>query len=81
VVEVRFATDTFRLAVDDGTIDIARGPADDPDLVIETDPPTLEELAFAGRDLGAAEATGTVRLTGDRALAERLLGVFVVPDG
>jgi DNA-binding HxlR family transcriptional regulator len=81
VVEVRFATDTFRLAVDDGAIDIARGPADDPDLVIETDPPSLEEVAFGVRDLGAAEKAGTVRLRGDRVLAERLLRVFAVDGG
>jgi DNA-binding HxlR family transcriptional regulator len=79
-IEVRFATDTFRLTVDDGAIDIARGPAGDPDLVIETDPPTLEELAFSGRALAAAEEAGAVRLTGDRALAERLLGVFAVAE-
>ena len=74
--EVRFATDTFRLTVDGGAIDIARGPADQPTVVIETDPHTLEELAFAGRSLGAAERAGAVRVEGDRDEAERLLTVF-----
>jgi putative sterol carrier protein len=74
--EIRFATDTFRLTVDGDTIDIARGPADHPDVVIETDPDTLERVAFGGRDLGAAERAGEFRLGGDRAAAERLLGVF-----
>jgi DNA-binding HxlR family transcriptional regulator len=74
--EVRFATDTFRLTVDRGAVDIARGPADHPDVVIETDPHTLEELGLAGRSLGAAESAGAVRIEGDRAALERLLSVF-----
>jgi len=78
--EVRFATDTFQIAVDDGTIHIARGPADHADLIIETDPQTLEELAFTGLTVDAAERAGTVRLLrGDRSQAERLLGLFPAP--
>lgn len=79
--EVRFATDTFRLTVDDGTIDIARGPARHPDLVMHTDPQTLEELAFAGRSVRAAERAGTLKLEGDRIQLDQLLRLFTVPTG
>jgi DNA-binding HxlR family transcriptional regulator len=79
--EVRFATDTFRLSVDDETIDIARGPANHPDLVIHTDPQTLEELVFAGRSVRAAERAGTLKLEGDRARLDQLLRLFTVPTG
>jgi DNA-binding HxlR family transcriptional regulator len=79
--EVRFATDTFRLTVDDGAIDIARGPARHPDLVIHTDPQTLEELAFAGRSVRSAERTGTFKLEGDRTQLAQLLQLFAVPAG
>jgi DNA-binding HxlR family transcriptional regulator len=76
LVEVRFATDTFRLTVDDGEIGIGRHTAERPDLVVETDPPTLEQLAFAGLPVAVAEQTGALKLTGERAVLERLLGLF-----
>jgi DNA-binding HxlR family transcriptional regulator len=77
--EVRFALGTFRLTVENGTIDIARGPADHPDLILETDPATLEELAFAGLTVADAERSGALKVTGDPALAGRLLDLFAVP--
>jgi len=74
--EVRFATDSFRLSVDHGTIDIARGQAQDPDLVVETDPDTLESLAFAGLSVPAAERAGRLAVRGDREALPRLLECF-----
>lgn len=74
--EVRFPTGTFRLAVEDGTIDIRRGPADDADLVLETDPPTLEHVAFGMRSLRDAERRGDLTILGDRKQAQRLLALF-----
>ena len=80
VAEIRFPQGTFSLAVDAGRIDIARGPAHQPDVVLETDPTTLEHLAFGGLDLAAAEAQGLAAVDGDRALATRLLQLFPVPE-
>jgi len=77
--EVRFSTGTFRLAVDDGSIDIRRGPDDDAELVLETDPPTLEHVAFGMRSLRDAERRGALTIHGDRAEVEQLLAVFAVP--
>jgi DNA-binding HxlR family transcriptional regulator len=74
--EVRFATDSFRLTVDRGTIDIARGQVSDPDLVVETDPDTLEALALAGLGVSAAERTGILSVKGDRAALPQLLDCF-----
>jgi DNA-binding HxlR family transcriptional regulator len=74
--EVRFATDSFRLTVDHGTIDIARGQAQDPDVVVETDPDTLEALAFAGLSSAAAEQAGTLSVKGDREALRPLLDCF-----
>jgi hypothetical protein len=74
--EVRFATDSFRLAVDRGTIDIARGQVQDPDLVVETDPDTLEALAFGGLSISAAERAGTLSVRGDREALPQLLRCF-----
>jgi DNA-binding HxlR family transcriptional regulator len=74
--EVRFATDSFRLRVDRGTIDIARGQARDPDLLVETDPDTLEALAFAGLSVAAAEREGTLLVKGNREALPQLLACF-----
>ena len=79
VAEVRFARDTFRLTVDDGTIDIGRGPALRPDVTFETDPQTLEGLAFGGLTLEEAERAGTLCIAGDRAQLARLFSLFVGP--
>jgi DNA-binding HxlR family transcriptional regulator len=75
--EIRFATDSFRLTVDRGTIDIARGQAQDPDLVVETDPDTLEALAFAGLSVAAAERAGSLSVEGEREALPRLLASFL----
>jgi DNA-binding HxlR family transcriptional regulator len=80
VAEVRFPTDVFRLAVDDGGIDISRGPARDPDVIIETDPGTLEELTFAGLTVTTAARAGRLHLDGDRRTLERLLSLFAVSN-
>jgi DNA-binding HxlR family transcriptional regulator len=77
--EVRFLTGTFRLRVDAGTIDIRRGPADDAEVVLETDPPTLEAVAFGQRTLRDAERRGAFTVHGDRARAQRLLKLFAIP--
>jgi DNA-binding HxlR family transcriptional regulator len=79
VAEVRFATDVFRLAVDDGTIDIGRGPARHADVILHTDPVTLEALAFAGRTVREAERAGRLIVEGDRARLDQLLRLFPVP--
>ena len=79
VAEVRFATDTFRVTVDDGTIDIGRGPAVRPDVTIETDPQTLEELAIGGLALDEAEGAGRLRVAGAREQLARLFSLFPVP--
>ncbi len=76
VAEVRFASDTFRVAVDDGTIDIGRGAASHPDLVLTTDPGTLEALVFGGLDVRTAERTHKLSIDGDRARLDGLLSFF-----
>jgi DNA-binding HxlR family transcriptional regulator len=81
VAEVRFAADVFRLTVDHGTIEISRGPARRPDVVLETDPGTLEDLVFTGLTAGEAEGAGRLIVHGDAAVLERLLGLFAFSPG
>jgi len=79
IVEVRFDTGTFRVSVQDGSIDINRGAADHPDAAIETDPPTLEEVAFGLRPMAAAEQSGALSVEGDHRLVEQFFDLFPVP--
>ena len=74
--EIRFPQATFRLAIEAGTIDIGRGVAPDPDLVLETEPGTLEELAFGGLGVADAVEAGRLAVTGEPELAARLFGAF-----
>ena len=80
VVEVRFPLGTFGVTVGEGSINIARGPAEAPDVVLETDPPTLEHVAFFGRAVDDAEQRGELMIHGDRTLVPRFFGLFPVPE-
>ena len=64
--------------VDDGTLEVAPGPAPAADLVIETGP---EIRALLAGELAPAEAVerGSVRLSGDPALLARFVEAFRIP--
>jgi DNA-binding HxlR family transcriptional regulator len=81
VIEVRFSTETFRVTVHDGAIDINRGAVDHPHAAVATDPMTLEYVAFGARSLEDAEQSGALRIEGDRHLVERFFRLFPVPGG
>jgi DNA-binding HxlR family transcriptional regulator len=80
VIEVRFPTATFGVTVAGAALSISRGSADGADAVIETDPPTLEELAFGLRRVEAAERTGNLQIHGDRSAVDGFLRLFPVPS-
>jgi DNA-binding HxlR family transcriptional regulator len=81
VAEVRFTSDVFRVTVADDTIDISRGAARDPDVTLQTDPATLEELVFTGLTVGEAERADRLGVTGDRDTLDRFLGCFAPSAG
>jgi DNA-binding HxlR family transcriptional regulator len=76
VIEVRFGTGTFAVTVADGRIEIRRGAADRPAASIESDPSTLEQVAFGMRRLDSATSAGDVRVEGDHTIVERFLAMF-----
>lgn len=69
--ELRLRDDRFCVEVAQGRIEVRRGEAPDADVVIETDPHTLETVVFDDRPLREAEREGRLSITGDRALAQR----------
>jgi DNA-binding HxlR family transcriptional regulator len=80
-LELRLDGDRFRAHVAGGRLDVARGAADDPVAVIETDPATLSRVLWHGRKLTAALRAGDVRIDGDAAAARRFLALFPPPEG
>jgi DNA-binding HxlR family transcriptional regulator len=79
-VEVRFDAGTFAVHVGDGAIDIRRGPADAPDAVLETDPTTIEELAFTDLTVARAERAKRLTVEGDHELVDGFFRLFPVSD-
>ena len=81
VFALRIDGDWYRLTAADGSIDIARGRADDPAVTFETDAATLRSVAFGREPVAAAEQDGRLAVGGDRRLAGRFARMFPVPDG
>jgi hypothetical protein len=57
-----------------------RGQVIQPDAVLEGDTRTLKALAFEGLPLTKAMQSGTLTVTGDRAVAERFFKLFRLPE-
>ena len=73
--ELRLGERHFSLAVEHGTIAIARSTPRKPDAVIATDPATLRGLVFGDRKLEGAP----VELHGDARLARKFFRLFARP--
>ncbi|HEX2313873.1 MAG TPA: winged helix-turn-helix transcriptional regulator [Thermomonospora sp.] len=80
VVELRLGDEAFRLEIADGRFQAARGEAEHPDTVIETDVPTLRDLVWRGLPFAEAIGSGHLAVHGDTAVAERLPGLFARPS-
>ena len=78
--ELRLGEDRFRVVVDDGRFEVARGAADRPEAVIETGPATLAALVYEDRDLAEALHSGDVKIEGDESAVESFLGLFPLPE-
>jgi DNA-binding HxlR family transcriptional regulator len=79
-VVFRFPADAFvaRLTPDD--LAIERGETEVADVVFACDPTTLVRLFYGKWPIGAAEAAGVLTFTGERALADRFIGLFALPE-
>jgi DNA-binding HxlR family transcriptional regulator len=75
----RLGEETFLARLAEGRIEIARGDVDDADLVLTGTPPVLAGAIYGGQPLGALEGAGVLGIRGDRALAERFVGLFPLP--
>jgi DNA-binding HxlR family transcriptional regulator len=78
---VRLGTDHFVAKVGNGDIAVSRGHAEDPDVTIEAEVafPILA-LLYGRLPPEPLEADGSLRITGDRALAARYAALFQLPS-
>lgn len=70
----------FGLEVAGGNIEVYRGSPGGPDARIETDVGTLGALVYEDGDLDDALRSGDLEFEGDRAVVERLMGLFPLPE-
>jgi DNA-binding HxlR family transcriptional regulator len=78
-IGLRLGEETFLAHLAGGRIEIARGPLDEADLVFTGTPPVLAGAIYGGQPMKALEGAGALRIEGDRALAERFIGLFPLP--
>jgi len=78
--ELRLGESHFHVEVADGQIEVARGPAAEPDATLTTDPATMAALLWNARPLTEAVRSGDVTIQGSRAAVTRFLGLFPLPE-
>jgi DNA-binding HxlR family transcriptional regulator len=78
--ELRLGEHTFNVRVADRAIELDRGPAADPDAILETDVRTLRELIWESRKLRDALRAGDITLEGDYDAVAHFVGLFPQPE-
>ena len=75
----RIGGDRFLGRLAAGDLAITREDPTGADVVVEADPTPLVVWVYVKRPIAAAEADGSLRIVGDRALAERFADLFALP--
>lgn len=76
----RFPGASFIGRLDANDLAIERGETDAADVVFETDPTRFVSLVYGKFPFAESEAEGRLRLSGDRALAQRFVDLFALPE-
>jgi DNA-binding HxlR family transcriptional regulator len=79
VYEFRVDDDVFHARVEDGTLESREGPAQRPDVVIETGAEAFIELTAGRLTLADAVRAGSASVSGDQRAARKLRGLFRRP--
>ena len=80
VVGLELGRESYVLRVADGAVEAERGEAAGADFVLRGAPPMVAAAVYGGQPIGALEAAGALEVEGDRALAERFVTLFPLPD-
>ena len=78
-VGFRFGRETFVATLTPSEIAIRRGDPDGADVVFESDQRSIAAVIYGGRPLADALADGSIKLSGDRAVAEDYITRFPLP--
>jgi hypothetical protein len=78
-VELRLAPERYRATIISGRLEIARGAADDPEAVIDTDVATMRRVVFGDLTFAEARDRGAIRVEGSPRAATRFLSSFRRP--
>ena len=79
VIGFRLGADVFRTRLDATGLAVTRAEPDDAAVIFDATPPAIAAIVYGGLPLADAEAADMLRLTGDRALAERFVTLFPLP--
>lgn len=80
LIGFRIGAEEFTGRIDRNEIAIQRDDANTAEATFEATPETIASIVYGGRPIAEAEASDDLRLTGDRALAERFVRLFVLPE-
>lgn len=78
--EIRLGDEVFQLTVLEGRLDIERGNAPQPDVILEANPNALVAIVYGGRDIEEAVQAGEFRYQGDLELLECFISLFSLPE-
>ena len=76
----RFGEETFVVDFGPEGVRTRRGEPEGCALVVSTNPMSLASVVYSRRPISDAEATGELKLTGDRTLFDRFVGWFPLPE-
>jgi len=79
-IALRLGEHHFRVAVDDGRLELARGDTEQATATLETNVDTLAALLYVGRRLDDAVRAGELTITGETAVVARFLRLFPIPQ-
>lgn len=79
-LELRLNETPFHARIAGGKLDLDRGHAAKPDVIVESDPNTLAGLVYGGLKIPEALKGGNLKIEGDRAVLKRFATLFPLPD-
>lgn len=76
----RIGGEAYFCEIRDGAIEVGRGETGEAEAVLAGDPATIAAAVYGGAPFRALEASGVLRVEGDRRTAERFVRLFPLPE-
>jgi DNA-binding HxlR family transcriptional regulator len=76
----RFGAEAYVVEFGPDGVRARRGEPEECAVLVSTNPMSLASVVYGGRPVSDAEASGELTLTGDRALFDRFVGWFPLPE-